>query len=129
MNKWYNISNRIINGAVIDMRPDPRAIAYDLGWPDGIPLEDGSVVWMVSPGDDAMTASISFDGVRVCASLMLRYFGKVVTMLRAVFENGQWESAGVISTISETHQDICSRFNTHIEHMLGGPHFVREVYA
>lgn len=110
------------------MHYDAKSVAQKLGWPEGIPLQDGSVVWMVSPGDDAMTATISFDGVRVCASLVLRYFGKIVTMLKAVFENGMWSSDGVMANVAAGDHEIVDHFQAHIENMMGGPHFVQGVF-
>lgn len=110
------------------MQYDAKEVAKELGWPEGIPLQGGSVVWMVSPGDDAMTATISFDGVTVCASLILRYFGKIVTMLKAVFANGKWHSDGIMANVASDDSQIVNHFQSHVENMMGGPHFIEGVY-
>ena len=98
--------------------------AGKLGWPATVPCGSGMVVWKLEPNDDTMIARLVFDGIKLCATVILRYIGREVTMLKAVFNGESWESEGVIGYAAQQFEEIKEKFLMHVHGMGGSPCYV-----
>lgn len=98
--------------------------AGKLGWPSSVPCGSGMVVWKLEPNDDTMIARLIFDGVKLFATVILRYIGREVTMLKAVFNGLTWESDGVIGYATQQFEEIREKFLMHVNGMGGLPCYV-----
>lgn len=104
----------------------PGEIAKQLGWPAHVPCSRGMLVWKLDPNDETMTARLILDGVKVCVSIVLRYIGREVTMLKAIFNGSSWEIGGVIGYAEESFERLSANFRLHIEGMGSSPIFIED---
>lgn len=104
----------------------PGEIVKELGWPENVPCSKGMLVWKLAPNDETITARLILDGARVLVSIVLRYIGREVTMLKAIFNGSSWEVGGVIGYAEESFDKLRENFLLHIEGMGSSPLYIED---
>lgn len=94
-------------------------IAGLLGLPANIAFGSKDVSWQIAPDDSAMSARIEIRGANVTGTLSMSYMGRVVTMVRIIYDENGERSEGLLFKDSMEKAVRC--FNEHIQSMMHGP--------